>query len=191
MTALPAGPFSVIYADPPWSYKNKASRACADNHYPTMSVADLCALPVAGIAAADAVLVMWHVPTMPLEALRVVEAWGFTFKTMKGFTWAKRTKHDKEHIGLGNYTRANTEDALIAVRGRGLERLDRGVRQLVMASMGRHSKKPDEVRERIVRLWGDVPRIELFARAAAPGWACWGNEAPPPPPEESDSLPAE
>lgn len=184
---FPRGKFSIIYVDPPWSYTNKGSRACADNHYPTMAMADLMVLPVESIAADDCVLFMWHVPAMPREALALVDAWGFTFKTMKGFTWVKETKHGKEHIGMGNYTRGNTEDCLVAIRGKGLQRLDKGVRQLIeedefdlneviRAKVWRHSQKPDEVRHRIERLYGDVPRIELFARQVPPGWQCWGNE---------------
>ena len=112
---------------------------------------------------------------MPEEALEVVKAWGFTLKTMKGFTWHKTTKHGKSHFGMGHWTRANTEDCLFAVRGKP-KRANADVRQFIEAPRGRHSAKPDEVRERLVRLMGDVPRLEMFAREAIPGWDVWGNE---------------
>lgn len=177
---LPRGPFSIIYADPPWSYNNKASRAAADNHYPTMRLDELKRLPIEKIAADNSVLIMWHVPTMPREALALVEAWGFTFKTMKFFTWCKRNKvSDSWFMGLGNYTRANTEDALLAVRGTGLPKQNSAVRQLIESRIGRHSAKPEAARQRIVELYGDVPRIELFARESTPGWSAWGNQVEP------------
>jgi N6-adenosine-specific RNA methylase IME4 len=104
-----------------------------------------------------------------------VRAWGFTLKTMKGFTWHKTTKHGKSHFGMGHWTRANTEDCLFAVRGKP-KRANAGVPQFIEAHWSRHSAKPDEVRQRLVRLMGDVPRLEMFAREAIPGWDVWGNE---------------
>lgn len=112
---------------------------------------------------------------MPQEALDVVRAWGFTLKTMQGFTWHKTTKHGKDHFGMGNWTRANAECCLFATRGKP-KRVCAGVRSLITAPIGRHSEKPVEVRDRLVTLLGDVPRVELFARTTAPGWDVWGNE---------------
>jgi len=94
---------------------------------------------------------------------------------MKGFTWHKRTKHGKSHIGMGHWTRGNTEDCLFAVRGKP-KPVNHGVRQFIEAPRGKHSEKPPEARERLVLLMGDVPRIELFAREAVPGWDVWGLE---------------
>src|SRR5690606_19236744 len=94
---------------------------------------------------------------------------------MKGFTWHKLTKHGKDHIGLGHWTRANTEDCLFAVKGRP-KRISASVRQFVEAPIGRHSEKPAIVRDRLVQLMGDVPRVELFARQHSDGWDVWGNE---------------
>lgn len=169
--------FHIIYADPPWTYQDKANagKRGAGHKYSTLTVPQLCALPVGSLAAPDCLLAMWWVPPMPLEAIRVVEAWGFTLKTMKGFTWHKRTVHGKSHFGMGNWTRANTEDCLFAIRGRP-RRIHRGVRQFIDAPIGRHSEKPGEARERLTQLMGDVARVELFARATTPGWAVWGNE---------------
>lgn len=169
--------YRLIYADPPWQYRDKASagKRGAVHKYRVMDLDAIKALPIDRIAAADCLLAMWWVPPMPTEALAVVDAWGFTFKTMKGFTWHKLTKHGKSLMGMGNWTRANTEDCLIATRGKP-ERRSAGVRQFIQAQHRGHSVKPDEVRDRLVDLVGDVPRIELFARSHAPGWDAWGDE---------------
>jgi N6-adenosine-specific RNA methylase IME4 len=169
--------FSLIYADPPWTYRDKAcaGKRGACHKYSTLTVEQLCALPVESLAGADCLLAMWWVAPMPMEALRVVEAWGFRLKTMKGFTWHKETRHGKSHFGMGNYTRANTEDCLFAVRGRP-KRVDCAVRQFISAPKGRHSEKPAEARRRLEQLLGPVRRVELFARCATPDWDIWGNE---------------
>lgn len=174
---FPARKYKIIYADPPWSYKDKASagKRGACHKYPVLSVDDICRLPVASIAEDDCLLAMWHVGPQPREALRVVEAWGFELKTFKGFSWHKLTKHGKSAFGMGNWTRANTEDCLFAVKGKP-KRVSAGVRQFIEAPRREHSRKPDEARNRLVQLMGDVPRIELFARQACPGWDSWGNE---------------
>ena len=176
--------YRLIYADPPWTYDDKANAGQRGSgyKYSTMSIEEICAMKVAGITAIDCLLAMWWVPTMPLEALRVVEAWGFTMKTMKGFTWHKMTKNGKSHIGMGNYTRANTEDCLFAIKG-APGRRDAGVRQFISAGIGRHSAKPPEARDRLVKLVGDVPRVEMFARQSTDGWDVFGDEV-----EDSISL---
>jgi N6-adenosine-specific RNA methylase IME4 len=132
-------------------------------------------LPIRDLAAPDCLLAMWHVPPMPAEALQVVQAWGFTLKTFKGFCWHKLTTTGKDHFGMGNWTRANSEDCLFATRGKP-QRVNKGVRQMIHAQVREHSRKPDEARERLVELMGDVPRVELFARQKHEGWAVWGNE---------------
>lgn len=199
--------YSLIYADPAWSYDNKGSRAKADNHYSTMSIQDLKRLPVWDLAADNAVLAMWWVGPMPLEAIELASSWGFKVRNMKLFTWVKlntcvernidahlqlRRKQKKgvharhflqqlneqTKMGLGNYTRANTEDVLIAVRGNGLKRVAADVKQVIHAPLGAHSAKPQEARRRLERLFGDVPRIELFSRGDDPAWHHWGNQNP-------------
>lgn len=169
--------YNIIYVDPPWRHRDKANagKRGACYKYRTMSLYELIVLPVGELAAENCLLVMWVSPGMPAEALALVNAWGFTFKTMKGFTWHKTTKHGKSHFGMGNWTRANSEDCLFAVKGKP-KRVDASVRQFVEAQVRRHSQKPDEVRDRIVKLMGDVPRIELFAREIVPGWDAWGDE---------------
>lgn len=197
--------YSLIYADPPWSYSNKASNGAATDHYDTMSLLDLKRLAVWELAADDAVLAMWYTGTHNREAIELAEAWGFTVRTMKGFTWVKLNALAENHVNKaleagevtdfydflallnqqtrmngGNHTRANTEDLLIATRGAGLERKHAGIKQVVYSLLGAHSEKPWEVRHRLELLYGDVPRIELFSRNAAPGWHSWGNQAEAP-----------
>lgn len=169
--------YRLIYADPPWSYRDKgnAGKRGSSHKYPCMTLEDICALPVAQIAAPDCLLALWWVPPMPREALRVVESWGFKLKTMKGLTWHKRTKNGLSHFGMGHWTRSNSEDVLFAARGKP-KRASAAVSQIIEATTGRHSEKPAEARDRLVRLMGDVPRIELFARVQTPGWSVWGNQ---------------
>jgi N6-adenosine-specific RNA methylase IME4 len=177
-------PYSIIYADPPWQYRDKANsgKRGACHKYLVMTMDDLCRLPIANIAADDCLLAMWWVPPMPAEALRVVDAWGFKLKTMCGFAWIKETRNQQTdlfgryHFGMGHWTRGNTEHCLLATKGKP-KRVNASVSQLVIAPLRRHSQKPDEVAMRLVDLMGDVPRVELFARGERPGWDVWGNEA--------------
>lgn len=175
--ALPDKKYNIIYADPPWSYKDKGCNGNAAQHYPLMKDADICALPVKDIAADDCVLFMWATYPKLQEALDVIKAWGFTYKTI-GFQWVKQNRsRNGTFFGLGRWTRGNTEPCLIATKGKPA-RVSKSVGQLVFSPIRAHSQKPDEVRDRIVELMGDLPRVELFARSAAAGWDCWGNEAP-------------
>lgn len=169
-----AAAFSLIYADPPWSFRawsSKGEGRSASRHYPIMALEEICALPVAAIAAKDAVLALWAINPMLPEALQVMDYWGFKFKTVL-FVWAKG------RIGLGYYTRAGAELCLLGTRGRGLPRMTRAERQVVYAKPSDHSRKPEEFARSLERLFGDVPRIELFARQLRPGWTLWGNEVP-------------
>ena len=120
---------------------------------------------------------MWATFPMLKEALDVIEAWGFTYKTV-AFNWVKQNKSGEGlFMGLGNWTRSNSEICLLAVKGKP-KRVSAGVRSVVLSPLQRHSQKPAEVRDKIVELMGDLPRIELFARETAPGWDAWGNEIP-------------
>lgn len=181
MIPFPNKKYSIIYADPPWSYSDKGCNGNAESHYPVMKVADICKLPVGsaggGIAADNCVLFLWTTYPMLKEAMKVIEAWGFTYKSI-AFQWVKQNRSGNGFFfGLGRWTRGNTEPCLIAVKGKP-QRISASVSQLVFSPLRKHSQKPDEVRDRIVKLMGDVPRIELFARSTAPGWDSWGNEAP-------------
>ena len=124
-----------------------------------MGMADICALPVADIAAPDCALFMWVTfPTLP-DAFKVLEAWGFTYKTV-AFVWVKRNKKSPSWFwGLGHWTRANAEMCLLATRGKP-KRISAAVHQIIDSPIEEHSKKPDETRTRIVELVGDLPRIE-------------------------------
>jgi N6-adenosine-specific RNA methylase IME4 len=167
----------VIYADPAWNYRDKNSNGerGAAHKYKTMTTDDVCALDVESIAAEDAVLFLWAVPPMLDDALKVIRSWGFTYKTF-GFLWAKRnTVSNTPFFGLGHWTRANVEPCLLATRGKP-KRANAGVAQFLWAKRRAHSEKPAEVRDRIVKLCGDVPRVELFSRHVVAGWDRWGNE---------------
>ncbi|EMD0638810.1 hypothetical protein VPZ60_004226 [Salmonella enterica] len=179
---MDANKYRLIYADPAWNYRDKAKsgKRGASFKYPTMKVEDICRLPVWQLADPEScLLAMWWVPTMVEEALAVMKAWGFRLMTMKGFTWHKTCKNqqDKSAMGMGHLTRANTEDVLFAVRGKMPERQCASIIQHFSAPRMEHSAKPDCVRQKLVQLVGDVPRIELFARGRVDNWDTWGNEA--------------
>ncbi len=169
--------YNVIYADPPWGSNSQFGRDKKkgnEQHYPLMTLEDIKALPVESLADDNCVLLMWVVDAQLFDAKDVIEYWGFTYKTV-AFTWAKATKTDKDHFGVGMWTRKNPEMCLLATRGKP-KRKSAGVRQLQRHKIREHSRKPDEIRGEIVRLCGDVPRLELFCRHTSPGWDVWGNE---------------
>jgi N6-adenosine-specific RNA methylase IME4 len=173
--ALPAGKFRVILADPPWRYNDTRGmcgyeRSAAEDYYPTMSLQELCDLDVGGLAADDSVLFCWATAPMLPEALEVIKAWGFTYKTF--IAWDKRAG------AFGNYHNGRLEPLLLATRGSCLPDADKREDQLQVWPRGRHSAKPLEIQAMIDRMYPHGPRIELFCRGAPPGgWAAWGNEA--------------
>jgi len=180
---LKEGHYGAILADPPWSFKAWSGAALPsradDAHYQTQSMEWIASLPVADLAADDCALFLWVCwPTMP-EALEIISGWGFKYKTC-GFCWVKGNSLPlfpddfKDKMGLGYWTRANSEVCLLATRGKP-KRKDAGVRQVIQAPLREHSRKPDCTHERIERLV-DGPYCELFARAPRAGWDCWGNE---------------
>lgn len=181
--SFPNKTYSIIYADPPWAWGktplvNRGSARAVEKEYPTMQPEEILALPVAPLANPQCVLFLWATsPKLPL-ALEVMSAWGFTFKSV-AFVWVKKTKLSNTNFtGMGFYTRQNAEFVLLGTRGSpSLKRMDRSIHQIVEAPIGRHSAKPEEVRDRIDRLFaGD--RIELFARRRAPSWDSWGFDCP-------------
>jgi len=149
--------YSIIYADPAWSFDNKNTggslKSGAASHYPVMSVENMGKLPVARIAADNCVLFMWWVGSQPKEAIKLAESWGFEIKTMTGFVWIKRTKFWKLFFGMGFWTRQGCENCLIAVKGKP-RRVNAGIRSVVEAEIGRHSEKPAIIRDLIVDLMG-------------------------------------
>jgi N6-adenosine-specific RNA methylase IME4 len=178
------GHYRVIYADPPWSfatYSRKGKGRSPDAHYDCMDLDAIKRLPVAGWAHPDAVLLLWATDPLLDRALEVIQAWGFAYKTV-GFYWAKLNKGTSAvaseadfFTGLGFWTRANPEPCLLATRGRPRRRSG-GVRKLVLAPRREHSRKPDEMYERIEALL-EGPYLELFARGSRPGWDAWGDQA--------------
>jgi N6-adenosine-specific RNA methylase IME4 len=173
-------PYSVIYADPPWHYRDRANDGArgAEHKYPVMSPAELAALPVRELAAKDCALCMWVTYPQLAVGLDLIRAWGFRYSTGL-FTWVKSKKSKKAGpgwiMGMGHYSRSNAELCLLSVRG-APKVVCRSVQQIIDTPRGRHSEKPAVARERIVQLFGDVPRVELFARIRPPGWDVWGNE---------------
>ncbi len=169
--------YQIIYADPPWKYDDPKGNdpAMGGITYPTMSIEELCALPVVNIIGEDSSLFLWVTMPQMERAFEVIRAWGFRYITC-AFTWVKQNKSGMGiYSGLGHWTNGNAELCLFAKRGTP-KRQDKGVKQIVLSPLRGHSQKPFEVRERIVQLMGDLPRIELFARQKREGWDCWGNE---------------
>lgn len=167
--------YSIIHADPPWSYNDKGCNGAAEKNYSTIKFDEICNLPVNQIADKDCILFLWVTYPKIDEALKVIDAWGFKYKSI-GFQWIKLNKNGIGcHFGLGRWTRGNTEPCLIAVKGKP-KRISASVSQLVFAPLTRHSEKPAIVRDKILELIGDLSRIELFARQQVDGWDCWGNE---------------
>lgn len=168
--------YQIIYADPPWEYKFSGTRSRAIDDYPTMKLEDIKGLRVNHIAGDNSVLLLWATPPKLDWAMEVIPAWGFEYKTI-AFTWVKTNKNAMGLFwGMGYYTRSNPEIILLATRGETLPRLCHDIHSVVMSEVMEHSHKPAIVRENIVRLFGDLPRIELFARQKVEGWDCWGNE---------------
>lgn len=167
--------YNIIYADPPWSYNDKMSghSFSLDHEYETQHKNWIARLPINNIADKDCVLFLWATSPLLPEAFEVMKAWGFKYKTV-AFCWSKRTKHGKYVSNLGRWTMGNIELCLLGVKGKP-KRIKRNVKQLVVAERRKHSQKPDEVRERIVELMGDLPRIELFARKKNRWLGCMGK----------------
>jgi len=171
--------YSIIYADPPWAYLwgkgKKGGNFCPEKHYPTMETDKICALPVKALRTKNCTLFLWAtMPVLP-EAFKVIAAWGFKYKTC-AFSWVKVTKNGVPLRGMGSYTKSNIEVCLLGMRGH-IKAVDKTVPQILMEPRRGHSVKPPIVRDRIVQLFGELPRVELFARGKpAKGWDVWGNE---------------
>lgn len=170
--------YNVIYADPPWKYNTwRDGMGTAEKHYPTMKVESIVEMQniIKNISEKDCILFLWVTFPCLLEGLKVMKEWGFKYKTC-GFNWIKRNKvSDTWFFGMGHWTRANSELCLIGTKGT-IKRKSNKVSQIIDTHIEEHSKKPNIVRERIVELVGDLPRIELFARQTSEGWDSWGNE---------------
>ena len=180
MIKFPNKKYQIIYADPPWAYKvwslaTGGGGRSAESHYPTMQAGDISKMNVQSMAEGHCTLFMWVSYLCLEQGLQTIKDWGFTYKTC-AFTWVKRNKKSPSWFwGMGYWTRSNPEICLLATKGNP-KRISAKVHSVVDSPIARHSEKPAEVRDRIVELMGDLPRIELFARKTADGWDSWGNE---------------
>lgn len=180
--------YNIIYADPAWSYDDKSlNRGGAEIHYKTMSIEEIKKIPVNKISSDNCILFIWVTFPKLNEGLDTIKAWGFEFKTC-AFVWIKTTKKTiinqtsflpqdnfDSFMGMGRWTRSNAEICLLATKGKP-KRINNGIRQIIYEPIDKHSRKPNEVRKRIIKLMGDLPRVELFAREKKEGFDIWGNE---------------
>jgi len=178
--------YQIIYADPPWSYYNDSNSyfdkttkvGFRKPPYPVMATKNIMALPVKEIADINCALFIWTTDYHLEKCMQVIKAWGFHYKTI-GFAWLKKNKQGKPICFMGAYTmKSGIELCLLATKGNGIHKLlkNHSVRALVEMKRLKHSQKPAVVRDRIIKLLGRLPRIELFARKKPKGWDVWGDE---------------
>jgi site-specific DNA-methyltransferase (adenine-specific) len=171
--------YSIIYADPAWQY-NKRNNSNTKfgkgaHHYDLMHLNDIKELGVPNISDNNCALFLWVTFPRLQEGLDVIKAWGFEYKTI-AFNWIKTNKNNnRPFFGIGYYTKSNTEACLLGIKGK-MKPVSNKVSSVIITPREAHSKKPDIVRDKIVELFGDIPRIELFARQKVNGWDSWGNE---------------
>ena len=174
---LPEGKYNVIYADPAWEYDRTIGQGVAIEQYELMPLEKIKDLKVNDLAAEDCLLFLWATFPKLIEALEVIKAWGFEYKTV-AFTWVKTNKNnDKPFFGIGSYFKSNAEVCLLATKGEPHKFVkDNSISSIIMSPLREHSRKPDEAREMIDRLVGDIPKIELFSRKKYVNWDNWGNQ---------------
>jgi len=170
--------YQIILADPAWTISQMAnipSGRPKSRPYKSMRQVEIFELPIGEIADENCILFLWATSPLLPEALHTMKCWGFDFKTV-GFTWVKKNKKsDSWFWGMGWWTRSNPEFCLIGIKGHP-KRQAKNVHSVLDSRVEEHSKKPDCVRDKIVALCGELPRIELFARQKTEGWDVWGNE---------------
>ncbi len=181
---LPNKKYNVIYADPPWHYGSKSAvnntkgseiKPLSD-HYNTLSLEDLKLLPIDSLTEKDVACFMWVTDSHIDEALDIFKAWGFQYKTI-AFNWSKTTSKGNYCKNVAPWTMKSSEICLLGTKGAmSKNKQANNIESLVIAERTKHSKKPDEVRKRIDLLFGNLPKIELFARQKTEGWDVWGNE---------------
>jgi len=175
--------YQIIYADPPWDFGCKAYQdggrdmlLLSETKYKTMSIQDIKNLPISNIIDNDCALFLWTTDAHLEFAIQVINSWGFKYKTI-GFLWLKKYANGSRVYNFAPWTLKSSEMCLLGLKGRmGKLKKKNNVKGLVEETRTDHSKKPNEVRNRIVELFGDIPRIELFARKKTEGWDVWGNE---------------
>ena len=187
MIQLPEGPFSCILVDPPWRFASNSAAKPGRNamrHYPTMALDEIMDLPVGDIAAPDCWLFMWATGPNLIQAFQVMAHWRFRYSAM-GFVWVKLKRNatsrlfyslEDLHVGLGLTTRHNAEFVLLAKRGYP-KRIAKDVREIILAGVREHSRKPEEIYGRI-EAYCDGPRLELFPGRPRDGWTQWGDALP-------------
>ena len=181
---LPNKKYNIIYADPPWHYGSKSAvnnttgsaiKPLSD-HYSTMSLQELKNMPIKSMTKDDAACFMWVTDSHIDEALEVLRSWGFAYKTI-AFNWVKTTSKGNYCKNVAPWTMKSSEICLLGIKGRMTKyKQANNIESLVIAQRTQHSQKPNEVRKRIEDLFGDLPRIELFARQKTDGWDVWGDE---------------
>jgi site-specific DNA-methyltransferase (adenine-specific) len=181
---LPNKKYNIIYADPPWHYGSKSAvnnttgsaiKPLSD-HYSTMSLQELKNMPIKNMTKDDAACFMWVTDSHIDEALEVLRSWGFAYKTI-AFNWVKTTSKGNYCKNVAPWTMKSSEICLLGIKGRMTKyKQANNIESLVIAQRTQHSQKPNEVRKRIEDLFGDLPRIELFAREKTDGWDVWGDE---------------
>lgn len=191
MIPFPDKKYSLIYADPPWKYSNELGAqkkyGAATSAYSTLKLKDICKLPVANIADSNCTLAMWTTAPKQREAYAVLDAWGFKYVTFL-YVWVKLTPNSRTpinyeeilyadlHKGRGQYTKPNVEVCMLARKGYALEIHEVTIPQVIVYPVGAHSAKPLMARKGLEYLFGNIPRIELFARGSVEGWDTWGDE---------------
>ena len=170
--------FDVILADPPWRYNKIIGQGIAEDQYPTMSIEEICAVPIWEVAADNCALFLWTTPPTIFEyAPLVFEAWGFRPVT-KAFCWVKAKKSGFGFFyGIGHYTASNTEDCWLGIKGK-MPTIGKTT-QIIYSPVQGHSEKPSLQYSKIETLYPGMRYLELFARKKRPGWAAWGNEVEP------------
>mgnify|MGYP006405959211 FL=1 len=181
---LPDKKYNIIYADPPWHYGSKSAINNTSgktikplkDHYNTMTLNELKELPIKGLTKEDAACFMWVTDSHIDEALEILKSWGFKYKTI-AFNWVKTTSKGNYCKNVAPWTMKSSEICLLGIKGKMTKyKQVNNIESLVIAERTKHSRKPKEVRDRIELLFGDTPRIELFAREKTEGWDSWGNE---------------
>ena len=172
--------YNIIYADPPWKYNSRANHKTrfgggAEGHYSLMTMEEIKRVPIAQLADDNCVLFLWTTFPYLEEQIKLFKHWGFKYKTL-GFSWIKQNPKNRQlFFGVGYYAKSNCECCLMGIKGK-MKPVSNKVSSAILSPRQEHSRKPNEARERIVELFGNLPRIELFARQQVEGWDCWGNE---------------
>lgn len=177
LSEIPSSHYGLIMADPPWSFKTFSKKGHtakgAHGQYSCMNLGDIKQMPVSEYADKDSILWLWATNPMLPQALEVMEAWGFTFKTAGH--WSKKTKHGKQAFGTGYLLRCAGEPFLIGTIGK--PKTARNVRSVIEGKIREHSRKPEEAYLAAENLITGTPKLDLFSRQSRDGWDNWGDEA--------------